>query len=265
MTRRETVTWGLLRGTTLTLVCVFLLAPVAVVAVMSLNSGDSVLRWEGLSLQWYAAALSSQPLMSSLFMSLAVAATATAIAGVLGTMLAIGVHRVARGPLLRALALLPAFVPDIVLGIGTLSLFALFAWKIGFTSVVVAHAAFEIAIVAAFVLARLGGLDPALEEASANLGATRLRTFRRIVLPQLMPSILAGCALGFSLSLDEFIIAFFTTAAGSQTLPIQVYSMVRFGVSPEINALATMLLVVTIVIILAVQRALLPLILRRKP
>lgn len=242
---------------------VFLYTPIVIVIVMSFNAGRSVLRWEGLSLHWYAQAFSPGPLMSGLQNTLIVAVSATLIAVVLGTLLAIGVHWYARGPLARAFATLPAFIPDILLGIGILSVFGALKLAIGLHSVILAHAAFEIAIVAMVVLARLGSMDRSLEEAATNLGATPTRTFLRVVLPQLAPAIGAGAALGFTLSLDEFLIAFFTTSTTSQTLPIQIYSMVRFGVTPEVNALAAVMLVVSIGAVLVAQRVIVPMLFRR--
>ncbi len=244
---------------------VFLYIPIGVVIAMSFNSGRSVLRWEGFSLDWYVKAFSPGPLMSGLQVTLIVALTATAIAAVLGTALAIGVHRYTRGPLARSLATLPAFIPDILLGIGILSMFGLFRFAIGMHSVILAHASFEIAIVAAVLLARLGSMDRSLEEASTNLGASGPMTFIRVVLPQLVPAIVAGAALGFTLSLDEFLMAFFTTSTNSQTLPIQIYSMVRFGVTPEVNALAAVMFGASLLAVLLAQRIIMPLMFRRKP
>lgn len=243
---------------------IFLYVPIAVVIVMSVNSGRSVLRWEGLSFEWYVKAFSPGPLMDGLRITLIVALIATVIAAVLGTALAIGVYRYTRGPLVRALATLPAFIPDILLGIGILSMFGLFRFAIGIHSVILAHASFEIAIVAAVVLARLGSMDRSLEEASSNLGASGAMTFVRVVLPQLLPAIIAGAALGFTLSLDEFLMAFFTTSTNSQTLPIQIYSMVRFGVTPEVNALAAVMFGVSLVAVLLAQRIVIPIMFRRK-
>lgn len=241
----------------------FLYAPILVVVVMSFNTGRSVLRWEGFGLDWYEKAFSPGPLLSGLQNTLIVAFTATAIAVVLGTMLSVAVHKFARGPFARAFATLPAFIPDILLGIGVLSLFGFLGFAIGLHSVILAHAAFEIAIVALIVLARLGSMDRSLEEAATNLGATPVRTFLRVSLPQLAPAIGAGAVLGFTLSLDEFLIAFFTTSPTSQTLPIQIYSMVRFGVTPEVNALAAVMLVVSLGAVLVAQRAIVPMLFRR--
>lgn len=242
----------------------FLYAPIVIVIVMSFNTGRSVLRWEGFGLDWYEKAFSPGPLLSGLQNTVIVAVAATAIAVVLGTLLAIGVHKFTRGPFARAFATLPAFIPDILLGIGILSVFGVAGFAIGLHSVILAHAAFEIAIVALIVLARLGSLDRSLEEAAVNLGASPVRAFFRVSLPQLAPAIGAGAVLGFTLSLDEFLIAFFTTSPTSQTLPIQIYSMVRFGVTPEVNALAAVMLVVSLGAVLIAQRVIVPILFRRK-
>src|SRR5690606_29727875 len=156
--------------------------------------------------------------------------------------------------LIRAFAIAPAVLPELVLGIGLLTLFALLSVTLGLHSVVIAHAVFATAFVTAIVLARMASLDPSLEEASRDLGAGPARTFVRVTLPQLAPGIVAGALLSFTLSLDEFVIAFFTAAPTTPTLPIAIYSMVRFGVSPEINALATMLLLLSVFAVIAAQR-----------
>ena len=145
-------------------------------------------------------------------------------------------------------------MPDLLLAIGLLSLFSVLKMTLGLASVIIAHSVFAMAFVTALVLARIASVDPSLEEASEDLGASRVRTFFRVTLPQLAPGIVAGSLLAFTLSIDEFTIAFFTTAPTSPTLPINIYSMVRFGVTPEINALATLLLLVSLVAIIAAQR-----------
>ena len=149
---------------------------------------------------------------------------------------------------------MPALLPDLLLAIGLLSLFSLLSVTLGLHTVIIAHTTFAMAFVTAIVLARLANLDPSLEEASRDLGAGAVRTFLRVTLPQLAPGMVAGALLAFTLSLDEFVIAFFTTSPTSPTLPIAIYSMVRFGVTPEINALATMLLFVSVLAVISAQR-----------
>jgi spermidine/putrescine transport system permease protein len=232
----------------------FLYLPIVVVVVISFNDSSNLFVWKGFTLDWYGVLFSDQAILQGLVNTLIVATGSTVIACVLGTLLAVGIQRHTRGGLIRAFALAPALLPDLLLGIGILSVFSLLGFTLGLYSVLLSHAAFSIAFVTAIVLARLSQLDPSLEEASRDLGAGPVRTFTRVTLPQLAPGIVAGALLSFTLSIDEFVIAFFTSAPTTPTLPIVIYSMVRFGVTPEINALATVLLFVSVVAVLGAQR-----------
>lgn len=232
----------------------FLYLPILVVVIMSFNDSENLFVWRGFSLRWYPELFADEAIVQGLVNTLVVAAGATAIATVLGTLLAYGIQRYTRGGLIRAFAIAPAILPDLLLGIGLLTFFSLLSVTLGLHSAMLAHAVFATAFVTAIVLARMATLDPSLEEASRDLGAGPVRTFVRVTLPQLAPGIVAGALLGFTLSIDEFVIAFFTTAPTQPTLPIVIYSMVRFGVTPEVNALATLLLLVSIVTVIAAQR-----------
>ncbi|MEV6342872.1 ABC transporter permease [Actinoplanes sp. NPDC051851] len=233
---------------------VFLYVPILVVVVMSFNAGDSPYSWSGFGLGWYGELLGDEEVRTGLVNTLIVATGSTALATVLGTLLAVGLARHTRSKVLDAIATLPVILPDIVMAIGLLAFYTLIQLTLGLYSVLLAHAVFGTAAVAAVVRTRLASSDPSLEEASRDLGANGLTTFLRITLPTLAPGIVAGALLAFTLSVDEFVIAFFTAGPQSPTLPIVIYSMVRFGVTPEINALATVLLAVTFTAILAVQR-----------
>jgi spermidine/putrescine transport system permease protein len=233
---------------------VFLYLPILIVVVMSFNDSENLFVWRGFSLRWYPELFADDRIMQGLVNTLIVATGATAIATVLGTLLAYGIQHYTRGGLIRAFAIAPAILPDLLLGIGLLTFFSLLTVTLGLHSVVLAHAVFATAFVTAIVLARMANLDPSLEEASRDLGAGPVRTFVRVTLPQLAPGIVAGALLAFTLSIDEFVIAFFTTAPTQPTLPIVIYSMVRFGVTPEVNALATLLLLVSVVTVIAAQR-----------
>jgi spermidine/putrescine transport system permease protein len=232
----------------------FLYLPILVVVIMSFNDSENLFVWRGFSLRWYPELFADEQIMQGLVNTLIVATGATAIATVLGTLLAYGIQHYTRGGLIRAFAIAPAILPDLLLGIGLLTFFSLLSITLGLHSVILAHAVFATAFVTAIVLARMANLDPSLEEASRDLGAGPLRTFMRVTLPQLAPGIVAGALLAFTLSIDEFVIAFFTTAPTQPTLPIVIYSMVRFGVTPEVNALATLLLLVSIITVIAAQR-----------
>lgn len=224
----------------------FLYAPIAVVVVLSFNSGRSALNLQGFSLRWYPELFSDGDLGRALINTLLVAFGAMTFSTVVGTMLAVGLVRHARSTALDAVVMAPAILPDLVLAIGLLSFFTWLGLSLGLTTVTLAHAAFGTAFVVAVVRSRLVQLDGSLEEASQDLGAGWLTTFLRVTLPSIAPAVLAGALLSFTLSLDEFVIAFFTNGPHSPTLPIEIYSRVRFGVTPEINALTTILLLVSV-------------------
>jgi len=232
----------------------FLYVPILIVVIMSFNSSKNLFVWRGFTLDWYPAVFADNAIMVGLQNTLIVATSVTVLATAIGTLMAVGIHRYTRGGLIRAFAISPALLPDLLMAVGLLSLFSLLSMTLGLYSVVIAHTTFAMAFVTAIVLARLANLDPSLEEASRDLGATAARTFWRVTLPQLAPGMVAGALLSFTLSLDEFVIAFFTTAPTTPTLPIAIYSMVRFGVTPEINALATMLLFVSVLTVIGAQR-----------
>lgn len=232
----------------------FLYVPVLILVVMSFNESSLPFKWTGFSTQWYGVLFENDKVLTGMFNTLIVAAGSTVLSTILGTLLAIGVHRHVRNRFLDALSLSPAIAPDIIMAIGLLALFSTLGLTLGLHSVLLSHVVFGTAFVAAVVKARLNHVDPSLEEASQDLGATAISTFFRITIPTLMPGIVAGALLAFTLSLDEFVIAFFTNGPATPTLPIVIYSMVRFGVTPELNALAAILLLVTFTVILAAQR-----------
>jgi spermidine/putrescine transport system permease protein len=238
----------------LILTFLFLYLPIAVVVVMSFNSSKLPFVWEGFSTRWYGELLANDEIREGFVNTLIVAAGTTVIATILGTLVAIGLARYTRSALLEAYALAPAIIPDLALAIGLLVMFSAVGFTLGLHSVLLAHVVFGMAFVAAIVTARLGQVDPSLEEASRDLGASATSTFFRITVPALAPGIIAGALLVFTLSLDEFVIAFFTNGPSSPTLPIVIYSMVRFGVTPEINALAALLMLVSFTVVIAAQR-----------
>ena len=232
----------------------FLYLPILVVVAMSFNDGGSAFSWDGFSFRWYSELAGDSRLRSALVTSLIVGAGATAIATVLGTLLAVGLVRHSRSKLLEASAMAPAILPDLLLAIGLLSFYYAASIPKSTLTILLAHAAFGTAFVVAVVRARLAGMDLAEEEASRDLGAGAVTTFIRITVPAIAPAIVAGALLVFTLSLDEFVIAFFTAGPTTQTLPIAVYSMVRVGVTPEINALATVLVVISIAVVIFAAR-----------
>ncbi|MEW2402452.1 ABC transporter permease [Streptomyces sp. NPDC046862] len=244
-----------LAGLPLWLTYVFLYTPVVVLVVMSFNRSESPYQWGGFGTGWYGTLVRDDEVLRGLVNTVVVAAGATGLSTVLGTLLAVGLARHAsRSRLLHALSVMPAVLPDIMLAIGLLAFYSLVSATLGLHSVLLAHTVFGLAFVTAVVRTRIAHADPSLEEASRDLGAGAVGTFLRVTLPGLAPGIVAGALLVFTLSLDEFVIAFFTAGPQDPTLPIVIYSMIRFGVTPEINALATVLLTVSFTVVIAAQR-----------
>ncbi|MBI2717604.1 MAG: ABC transporter permease [Rhizobiales bacterium] len=236
-------------------VYLFLYIPIAVLMVLSLNRAGLPTAWTGFSLQWYGKLAANPKIIASAWNSLVVGFWSTAIATTLGTMLALGVARARPSAARDALLFAPMIIPDIVLAIALLSFFTLAKFRLGLHSIVTAHVVFNIAFVCAVVRARLASYDWSLNEASRDLGAGAFETFQRITLPLIRPSVIAAALLAFTLSIDEFIIAYFTAGAGqaSTTLPMQIYAMIRFGVTPEINAMATIVMGVSFFLVFAAQ------------
>ena len=235
----------------------FLYIPIVTLVALSFNEGGLPTAWTGFSVKWYGALLANRDILSAALNTLVVAVISTAIASVLGTLLALGIEtRRRRGRALEALVFAPMIIPDIVLAIALLSFFSLLKFPMGLHTIIVSHVVFNLAFVSAVVRARLKGFDWAVTEASADLGASAFTTFRRVTLPLILPAVIAGALLAFTLSVDEFIIAFFTAGAGraSTTLPMQIFAMIRFGVTPEINALATLVMIVSVTALTLSQR-----------
>jgi spermidine/putrescine transport system permease protein len=250
------------------LVYVFLYAPIALIVGFSFNSGRYAMDWQGFSVQWYGKAFSNPLIVEALRTSLTIAGTTALLSAIIGTLTALGLERV-RGILRHifdALLYIAIMVPGIVIGISTLIAFvtlfnivnpwlmAFWSLKIemGIWTVIAAHVLFNIAVVCLLIRARLAGMDRSLVEASEDLYATPFGTFRQVVLPLLAPSILAGFLLSFTFSFEDFIIAFFV-AGPNVTLPIYVFSSIRRGITPEINAVGTVVLMSSFVLLIAAQ------------
>lgn len=240
------------------LVLVFLYAPVVVLAVLSFNASGQPFAWGGFSTRWYEALVTNREIQQAVLATLVVGVVSTLIATALGTLLAIGLERTTRSTLLDAGVFVPMIIPDIVLAIALLSFYNLvftgvMGLGLGLWSVILSHVVFSIAFVAAIVRTRLRHFDSSIEEASMDLGAPPVRTFFSVTLPVIAPGVIAGGLIAFTLSIDEFVIAFFT-AGTAVTFPIRIYSMIRFGVTPEINAIATIVVLVSVVLVIASQR-----------
>jgi spermidine/putrescine transport system permease protein len=235
-------------------VLLFLYLPISVLIFMSFNESDAPFTWTGFSTKWYSVLVNSPNIMEGFKNTLIVAVATTIISLVLGTLLAIGLARYQKSSALEAIALTPAIFPDLALAIGLLALFTSLHITLGLHSVIISHALFCMAFITAIVRGRLAQIDSSLEEAAQDLGDSPVGTFFRVTLPSIKPALIAGGLLAFTLSLDEFVIAFFTNGPSTPTLPIVIYSMVRFGVSPEINALATVVLLISALIVTIAQR-----------
>lgn len=237
-------------------VYLFLHVPILVLMVFSFNDSKFSVNWRGFTLQWYHRLLQRPDIIGGLKVSLIVGTLATLISAVLGTMVALALarHRFRGRRVFEGLLYVPIVTPEIVVGISLLLLFASVKLPLGITTITIAHVAFCISFVVIVVLARLEGMDENLEEAAMNLGADEITTFWRVTVPQLWPGILAGALLAFTISFDDFVITSFVSGSGSSTLPIVVYGMVRKNIEPSINAISTIILVVTALLIYGADR-----------
>lgn len=241
----------------LAFVFAFLYIPISVLIGLSFNAGGLPTAWTGFSLKWYGALFNNRDILRAAGNTLIVGLVSTFFATIFGSLLAIGVDiRRRKGKLIETLIFAPMVIPDIVLAIALLSFFSLLDVRLGLHTVILAHVVFNLAFVCAVVRARLKSFDWSIVEASTDLGASTLTTLRRVVAPVLAPAIIAGALLAFTLSVDEFIIAFFTAGPerSSITLPMQIYAMIRFGVTPEINVLATLVIGFSLVTLALAQR-----------
>jgi len=237
-------------------VYLFLYAPIAILVVYSFNEGRQTAIWTGFTFDWYAHLLENELILRAVKNSLVVATTTTVVTTLAGTMVALALARfrfLGRAATQAALYL-PVIVPEVVIGAALLTFFGVARLRLGLGTVVVAHVAFCISYVAIVVRARLAGLDRSLEEAAADLGAGAWDAFRRVTLPLILPGVVAGALLVFTVSIDDYVVTSFVAGVGSTTLPLQIYSMLKVGVTPEVNAVSTLLLLATVVLIAVAQR-----------
>lgn len=233
----------------------FLFAPIVVLIIFSFNDAEDLFVWKGFTLRWYPELFGDENLMHGLGVTLQVAAIAVAATTILGTLLGLGLARLRSGAtstVADTLILLPMVTPEVVMGISLLLFFALLfnangsVWQIA-----IAHIAFSISYVAIIVRARAVSLDPRMEEAARDLGATPVSAFLHVTLPLIAPAVGAGALIAFALSFDDLIITSFNAGVGSSTLPLYIYSRIRFGITPEINAISTIVVTVTAVFLFA--------------
>ena len=238
------------------LVYAFLHAPLVALVVFSFNDSKFSATWTGFTLEWYRRLLERDDILEGLRRSLVVGFLATAISTVLGTLIALALarHRFRGRRTVESLLYLPLVTPEIIMGISLLSLYVLVGFPLGLVSVTVAHIAFCISFVTVVVGARLRGMDRHLEEAAMMLGADEWAAFWKVTVPQLIPGIVAGALLAFTMSFDDYVITSFVSGTGSSTLPVVVYGMVRRNIEPSINAISTIIIVATSLLLYLVDR-----------
>jgi len=238
------------------LVYLYLYLPIAILILYSFNKSKLNAVWTGFTVDWYFQLFQNRDVLEAMQTSLIVAAASTIASTMIGTLAAVGLYRYHfRGKTaLDAMLYLPIVIPEIVMGISLLALFSMLKLPLGYFSLIAAHITFSVPFVIVVVRARLAGFDRSIEEAAMDLGATPWQTFVKVTIPVIAPGILASALLAFTLSIDDVIISFFVAGPASTTLPLKIFSMVKFGVTPEINALSTLMLVVTLFIVVMAER-----------
>ena len=231
----------------------FLYAPLVIVVIYSFNDSSMNAQWVGFTLKWYDKLFHNHQMLTAARNSLVIGLTASAVSTVLGTMAGYAMYRF-RLRLLPAMVVAPIAIPEILMGVSLLLFFVMLNMTLGMLSILLAHIAFCIGFVAIVVRARLAGLDESLIEAARDLGATPLQAFRLITLPLIIPGVIAGALMAFTLSIDDFVITFFTAGPDSRTLPLVIYTMVKITVTPEVNAVSTLLMVLTLLLIVVASR-----------
>jgi len=240
----------------LALVFLFLYAPIVVLVVYSFNDSKSRGNWGGFTFKWYLELFRDRDIKTALYYTVTIAILAAVISTIVGTVSAIGIYnmKTSRMNFLLNVNYLPIINPDIVTGIGLMILFLSANIKLGFSTMLLAHITFDIPYVVLSVLPKLKQLDNNITEAALDLGATPFYTLKKIIIPQIKPGIITGFLIAFTLSIDDFVISFFTTGSGVTNLSIEIYSMARRGISPTINALSSLMLVVVLGLLLIINK-----------
>ena len=228
---------------------IFLFLPIAILVVFSFNESKMNIIFTGFTLEWYEHLLENENLLDAFKNTLLIAAISTTVSTILGTISAIGLKkfRFFGKTLVGKLIYIPIVIPEIVLGISLLAVFTLSGLELGFWTVLLAHIAFSVPFVITSVRSTLFALPPSVEEAAEDLGAGRWKTFWFVTLPMIKPGIVSGAILAFTLSLDDVVISYFTAGPGTNTLPLYIYSIIKTGITPDVNALTSLMLVFTVV------------------
>lgn len=234
----------------------FLYAPIAFLIIFSFNSAKNSSKWEGFSLKWYNSLLSDDRILTALYYTVFVALVAAAIATIFGTLSAMGIHRM-RGiskKVILNINYIPILNPDIVTGISLMTLFVFFKMTFGLNTLIIAHIAFGTPYVILSVLPKLKQLPDNVVKAALDLGATPRYALWKVILPEIKSGIVAGFLISFTMSIDDFVISFFNTGSGVTNLSIEIYSMARRGIRPEINALSTLMFTTILILLFLANR-----------
>ncbi len=230
-----------------TLVYLFLYLPLIVLIVYSFNDSRVNVGWVGFTLKWYKVLFADKQLIDAAINSLIIALIASTVSVVLGTLAGVALHKY-KVPLLSTLVMIPVAAPELLVGVSLLLFFILINFTLGMASITLAHIAFCVSFVTIAVKTRMYGMDNSLLDAARDLGASPVKSFFLILIPTILPGIIAGWLMAFTLSIDDFVITFFTAGVGSSTLPLAIYSMLKMGVTPEVNAASTIIILVTLVL-----------------
>ena len=246
----------LLSRSYLSLVLLFLYLPIGVMLVQSFNAGKSRAKWEGISLRWYQELFQDQAIMKALYVTVSVAVIAAVIATILGTLAAIGIHAMRRRPqaVMMTITNLPMTMPDIVTGISLMILFTFSKIERGYFTMILAHITFNTPYVILSVLPKLKQMNKHTYEAALDLGATPTYALIHVILPEVRPGVITGALLAFTLSLDDFVISYFTTSPMVQNLSTLIYSKARMGIEPTLNALSALMFIALLALLLVVNR-----------
>lgn len=229
------------------LVYLFLYLPLFVLIVYSFNDSRVNVGWVGFTLKWYKVLFADKQLIGAAVNSLIIALIASTISVILGTLAGVALHKY-KVPLLSTLVMIPVAAPELLVGVSLLLFFILINFTLGMASIILAHIAFCVSFVTIAVKTRMHGMDNSLLDAARDLGASPVKTFFLVLIPTILPGVIAGWLMAFTLSIDDFVITFFTAGVGSSTLPLAIYSMLKMGVTPEVNAASTIIILVTLVL-----------------
>jgi spermidine/putrescine transport system permease protein len=229
------------------LVYIFLYLPIFLLIAYSFNDSRIGITWVGFTFKWYKVLFADRQLIDAALNSVIIALIASTVSVILGTFAGVALHKY-KVPFLSTLVMIPVAAPELLVGVSLLLFFLLINFTLGMVSIILAHTAFCLSFVTIAVKTRMHGMDDSLMDAARDLGASPSRAFISVLIPTILPGVIAGWLMAFTLSLDDFVITFFTAGVGSSTLPLAIYSMIKMGVTPEVNAASTIIIVFTLVL-----------------